>query len=135
MDLTKSAKSAMVKVTLLNGETMERLLDLNIFYREGWTEGEGSTWASTFTIEPYIRTYDDNGAVYNTETGVLIECDEFETEWLSEQFPANEYGDDFWIFADEVVVPSRRIKKVLESISLSPGENAAQLTYTGPTTM
>lgn len=114
---------------------MERVLDLNIFYREQWDDGlNESNWASKFSIEPYIYESDGYG-VRKYETGVLIECDEFETEWLSEQFPHSEYGDDFWIFADEVVVPSRRIKKVLESISLSPGENAAQLTYTGPTTM
>ena len=114
---------------------MERVLDLNIFYRENWTEEIGTTWSNTLTIEPYIRTYEDNGAVHNTETGVLIECDEFETQWLAEQFPAEEYGDDFWISADEVVVPSRRIKNILKSIPLSPGKHAAQLTYTGPATM
>ena len=113
---------------------MERILDLNIFYREDWTEEIGTTWSDTLTIEPYIRTYDDNGAVYNTETGVLIECDEFETQWLAEQFPESEYGSDWWVFADEVVVPSRRIKNILESISMTPGENAAQLTYSGPVT-
>lgn len=116
-------------------DVMERVLDLNIFYREHYTTEKGTWWSNTFTIEPYIKTYEDNGAVYNTETGILIECDEFETQWLAEQFPESEYGSDFWIYADEVIMPSRRIKKILESISLTPGEHAARLTYSGPVTM
>lgn len=110
---------------------VERVLDLNIFYRENWTEETGSTWSDTFTINPYIRTYDlDDETVYNTDTGILIECDESETEWLAMQFPENEYGSDFWIFADEVVIPSRRIKKILDSIDIhaEPEDGTLQLT-------
>ena len=114
----------------------ERVLDLNIFYREDWSKETGTTWSETFTIEPYVRVYDDNGAVYNIETGILIECDEFETQELANQFPMDEYGSDFWIFADEVITPSRRIARVLNRIDLDkPKKNASVLTYTGPVTM
>ncbi len=113
-----------------------RVLDLNIFYREDWSEETETTWSETFTIEPYVRVYDDNGAVYNIETGVLIECDEFETQELSYQYPMDEYGSDFWVFADETQIPTRRIAKILNQIDLyKPKKNASVLTYTGPTTM
>jgi hypothetical protein len=113
-----------------------RVLDLNIFYREDWSPETGTTWSETFTIEPYVRVYDDNGAVYNIETGVLIECDEFETQVLAEQFPMEEYGSDFWVFLDETELPTRRIAKVLNGIDLhKTKKHASVLTYTGPTTM
>jgi len=112
----------------------ERVLDLNIFYREDWTKEGGTTWASTFTIDPYIRISDADG-VRNLETGYLIECDEYETEYLAKQFPEDEYGTDFWIFADEVDMPTRRIANILKQIDLSQNYNASVLTYTGPVTM
>ena len=96
--------------------TAERVLDLNIFYREDWTPEGGTTWSPTFTIDPYI--YESDGYVRKHETGYLIECDEYETEYLAKQFPESEYGSDFWVFADEVDIPTRRIAKVLNSIDL-----------------
>ena len=113
---------------------MKKVLDLNIFYKEFYTKELGTWWDDKLTIEAYVRTYD--GAVYNTETGVVLRCDEYETNYLQKQFPADEYGDDFWVFADEVDMPSRRIAKILQGIDLNaPRENAARLTYTGPVTM
>ena len=94
-----------------------RTLDLNIFYREDWTEETGTTWSNTLTIDPYI--YESSGSgVYKYDTKVLIECDEFETQWLAEQFPENEYGSDWWVFADQVQMPSRRIKRILDGIKI-----------------
>lgn len=106
----------------------ERVLDLNIFYREDWTKEGGTTWSPTFTIDPYIRISDGDG-VRNIETGYLIECDEYETAYLAEQFPESEYGSDFWIFADEVDMPTRRIARVLKSISLDPPPGAPVINY------
>ena len=95
-----------------------RTLDLNIFYRESWdAETRTTSWSETFTIDPYIYVNDSWGT-YKYETDVLIECDAFETQWLAEQFPEDEYGSDFWIFADEVQMPSRRIKKLLENLKI-----------------
>jgi hypothetical protein len=113
----------------------ESVLDLNIFYREDWSKETGTTWSETFTIEAYIRESDQYG-VRNIETGVLIECDEYETAYLAKQFPADEYGDDFWIFADEVDMPTRRIAQKLKSISFDPPPGASVLNYTNePVTM
>jgi hypothetical protein len=106
----------------------ERILDLNIFYREDWTKEGGTTWSPTFTIDPYIRVSDNDG-VRNIETGRLIECDEYETAYLAKQFPESEYGSDFWIFADEVDMPTRRIARVLKSISLDPPPGAPVINY------
>jgi hypothetical protein len=76
------------------------------------------------TIDPYIYESDGNGVRrYETnyyETNYLIECDEFETAYLAKQFPEDEYGSDFWVFAEEVEMPSRRIAKVLKAIDLDP---------------
>lgn len=94
-----------------------RTLDLNIFYREDWSEETGTTWSNTLTIDPYIYESDGNG-VRKYETNVLIECDEFETQWLAEQFPMDEYGSDWFIFANEVQMPSRRIKRILDGIQI-----------------
>ena len=114
----------------------ERVLDLNIFYKEFHTERLGTWWDDKFTIEAYVRVYDESGAVYNIETGVVIKCDLYETKYLQKQFAEEEYGSDFWIFADEVDMPSRRIAQALKRIDLhKPRENASVLTYTGPVTM
>lgn len=112
----------------------ERVLDLNIFYREDWTPEGGSTWSPTFTIDPYIRVRDKD-AIRNLETGYLIECDEYETAYLAKQFPEDEYGSDFWIFADEVDMPTRRIARVLQRIDLNQDYNASVLTFTSPATI
>jgi len=115
-----------------------RILDLNIFYREDWTKEGGTTWSPTFTIDPYIREEDDEG-IRNIETNYLIECDEYETAYLAKQFPEEEYGSDFWIFADEVDIPTRRIAKVLKEIDLSqdyfPRSAVHALAITEPVTM
>jgi hypothetical protein len=97
---------------------LERTLDLNIFYREDWSKESGTTWSDTLTIEAYIYESDAYG-VRKYDTGVLIECDEYETAFIAEQFPMEEYGSDWFIFADEVVMPTRRIAKILKSISYS----------------
>ena len=97
---------------------LERRLDLNIFYREDWSKESGTTWSDTLTIEAYIYESDAYG-VRKYDTGVLIECDEYETAFIAEQFPMGEYGSDWFIFADEVVMPTRRIAKILKSINYS----------------
>lgn len=115
---------------------MEKVLDLNIFYKEFYTERLGTWWDDKLTIEAYVRTSEDSGAVYNTETGVVIKCDLYETQYLQKQFPEDEYGSDFWVFADEVDMPSRRIALALKRIDLDkPRENASVLSYTGPVTV
>lgn len=94
-----------------------RTLDLNIFYREDWSEETGTTWSDNLFIEPYIYVHDSWGT-YKYDTGVLIECDEFETQVIAEQFPEDEYGSDWFIFVDEVQIPTRRIKKILDSVKI-----------------
>jgi len=112
-----------------------RTLDLNIFYKEFHTARLGTWWDNVYTIEAYVREEDDDG-VRNIETGVVLKCDIYETQFLQKQFPEDEYGSDFWIFADEVDMPSRRIAQALKRIDLEkPKASASTLTYTGPVTM
>jgi hypothetical protein len=115
---------------------LERILDLNIFYEEFYTERLGTWWDNKLTIDAYIYESDAYGT-RKYETGVLIKCDEFETQWLAEQFPMEEYGSDFWIFADEVQMPSRRIAKILKSISYSNiyNRDAASIVISDSSTM
>lgn len=112
-----------------------RTLDLNIFYREEWDEEtRTTTWANTFTIDPYIYVSDSWGT-YKYDTDVLIECDAFETQWLAEQFPEEEYGGDFWIFVDEVQIPSRRIKKLLDGIKIDQSRKDKSIVVSDSSTM
>ena len=94
-----------------------RVIDLNIFYKEFYTERLGTWWDDKLTIDAYIYESDGNG-VRKYETDVLIRCDEYETKYLAEQFPMEEYGSDFWIFRDEVDIPTRRIAKILGGIKI-----------------
>ena len=94
-----------------------RTLDLNMFYKEFYTKELGTWWDDKLTIEVYIREEDDEG-IRNIETGVLIKCDFYETKWLADQFPMDEYGSDWWVFANEVKIPTRRIGKILKGIDL-----------------
>jgi hypothetical protein len=104
-----------------------RTLDLNIFYREHYTTEKGTWWSDTLTIDPYIYESDGYG-VRKYETGVLIECDEFETQWLAEQFPEDEYGSDWWVFADQTQLPSRRIKRILDGIKIDQFDQEPSIT-------
>jgi hypothetical protein len=104
-----------------------RVLDLNIFYREDWSPETGTTWSETFTIDPYIYESDGNG-VRKYDTDVLIECDAFETQWLAEQFPEDEYGSDWWVFADQTQLPSRRIKRILDGIQIDQFDQEPSIT-------
>jgi hypothetical protein len=114
---------------------MEKVLDLNIFYRESWdAETRTTSWSDTFTIDPYIYESDGNG-VRKYDTDVLIECDAFETQWLAEQFPEEEYGGDFWIFAEEVQMPSRRIKRILDGIRIDQNQPAPAIVVSDSSTM
>lgn len=38
-----------------------RTIDLNIFFREDWSEEAGTTWSDTLTIDPYIYEQDGHG--------------------------------------------------------------------------
>lgn len=113
-----------------------RTLDLNIFYREEWTKETGTTYSSEFLIEPYVYVQDSWGT-YKYDTGIIIECDEFETQMLAEQFPEDEYGSDFWMFADEVEIPTRRIRKILESVKIDQAhkEPSIVVSVSDPSTM
>ena len=112
-----------------------RTLDLNIFYREEWTREAGTTYSSEFIIEPYVYESDAHGT-RKYDTGIIIECDAYETAYLAKQFPESEYGFDFWIFKDEVDIPSRRIAKILASINIDQNKQEPNMIVTfEPSTM
>jgi len=112
-----------------------RTLDLNIFYREIGPDINGDYGIEdTLTIDPYIYE-SDGGGVRKYDTDVLIECDAFETQWLAEQFPVEEYGTDWWIFANETQMPSRRIKRILDGIQIDQNQQAASIVVSDSSTM
>jgi len=93
-----------------------RTYDLNIFYREEWDEvTKTAHHTDLLTIDVYIYESDGEGA-RKYDTGVIFDCDEFETSEIAKQFPVEEYGLDWWIFLDEVIIPTRRIMNILSQL-------------------
>ena len=100
-----------------------RVIDLNIFYKEFYTERLGTWWDDKLTIDAYIYESDGNGVR------------KYETKHLAEQFPMEEYGSDWWIFRDEVDMPSRRIAKILGGIKIDQNFQEPQIVITDSSTM
>lgn len=97
---------------------MSRAIDLNIFYREDWTEEEGTTWATTLTIDPYIYEQDGYGA-RKYDTPLLIECTPTETAEIAKHYPENEYGSDWWDFAENFLPNApARIASLIKTIDV-----------------
>lgn len=93
-----------------------RTYDLNIFYREEWDEVNKTAYhTDMLTIEAYIYESDGQGT-RKYETGLVFDCDEFETLEIAKQFPVEEYGMDWWIFMDEVIIPTRRMMRILAQL-------------------
>jgi hypothetical protein len=67
------------------------------------------------TIEAYIYESDGQGT-RKYDTGLVFDCDEFETLEIAKQFPVEEYGMDWWIFMDEVIIPTRRMMRILAQL-------------------
>jgi hypothetical protein len=90
--------------------------DLNIFYREEWDDvNKTAYYTDLLTIEAYIYESDSYGT-RKYETGLIFDCDEYETLELAKQFPIEEYGTDWWIFLDEVEIPTRRMSRILNQL-------------------
>ncbi len=95
-----------------------RTVDLNIFYREDWTEEEGTTWSDTLTIDPYIYEEDEYGT-RKYELDLLIECTPAETAVLAQHYPEQEYGSDWWDFMENLMqFAPPRIASLLKTINL-----------------
>lgn len=97
---------------------MSRTIDLNIFYREDWDAEIGTTWSDTLTIDPYIYEQDGYGT-RKYETSLLIECTPSETAEIAKHYPAEEYGVDFWDFAENFLeFAPARVASLVKTISL-----------------
>ncbi len=95
-----------------------RTVDLNIFYREDWTEDDGTTWSDTLTIDPYIYEEDEYGT-RKYELDLLIECTPAETAVLAQHYPEQEYGSDWWDFMENLMqFAPPRIASLLKTINL-----------------
>lgn len=105
---------------------MSRTIDLNIFYREDYDEVTlFSTWAKTLTIDPYIYEQDDSGT-RKYETPLLIECTPEETAEIAKHYPEDEYGSDWWDFADNFLeFAPVRIASLIKTISVVPDAEPA----------
>lgn len=97
---------------------MSRIIDLNIFYREDYTEETGTTWSDTLTIDPYIYEEDDRG-VRKHEVQLLIECTPEETSIIAKHYPQDEYGSDWWDFAENFLeFAPPRIASLIKAINV-----------------
>ena len=93
-----------------------RTYDLNIFYREEWDDVQKEAYyTDRLTIEVYIYESDEYG-VRKYDTGLVFDCDEFETLEIASQYPEDEYGMDWWDFLDNFKVPTRRIARILNQL-------------------
>ena len=110
---------------------MSKVLDLNIFYREEWDEEERETyWADTLTIDVYIREDDIHG-LRNRETGMLIECTPDETAIIAKHYPEEEYGSDWWDFADNLLeFAPPRVASLIKSVDIDSDGTDSVLVYT-----
>lgn len=107
-----------------------KTIDLNIFYREeytpyedwtkesDWYETHGTTWAKTLTIDPYVYVEDSRGT-RKYETDMLIECTPAETKAIAEHYPEDEYGSDWWDFAENFLAfAPARIASLIKAIDV-----------------
>ncbi len=94
-----------------------RLYDLNIFYREVLNEEtEEYDLEDHLTIDVYIREEDEYG-VRNYETPILISATPEESVALDKAYPGNEYGTDWWAFADEfITVAPDRLASLIKAL-------------------
>lgn len=102
-----------------------RTIDLNIFFREDWSEEAGTTWSDTLTIDPYIYEQDGHGT-RKYEIPLLIECTPSETAEIVKHYPGDEYGSDWWDFADNFLPNApARIASLIKTINLDPSTEPA----------
>lgn len=100
---------------------MSRTIDLNIFYRENYEPERGTWWSDTLTIDPYVYEQDSYG-VRKYETGLLIECTPEETAEIAKHYPENEYGSDWWDFAENFLpLAPARIASLIKTVNLDQG--------------
>jgi hypothetical protein len=93
-----------------------RKYDLNIFYREAWDEVNKAAYhTNLLSIEVYIYESNEYG-ISNYATGLVFDCDEFETLEIAQQFAKKDHGLDWWVFLDNLIVPTRRIVRILEQL-------------------
>lgn len=84
---------------------IEKLWDLNVWFKEDWTEETGTTYSDVLTINPAVYVRDGDGSIYDNVyklyTGILYTCTPEETSKIRELRPDIEYGTDWFDFADE----------------------------------
>lgn len=73
---------------------MNKDWDLNIFFKEDWSEEAGTTWDEVLTINPVLYMYDSNSSD-NHYTDILWTTTFAEARYLRSQYPENEYGSDW----------------------------------------
>ena len=75
-------------------ENMQKDWDLNIFFREDWSEETGTTWDNVITINPIVYTWDGERSD-NWYTDILYTTTFAEARFLRSQYPEAEYGMDW----------------------------------------
>ena len=73
---------------------MQKEWDLNIFFREDWTEETGTTWDNVITINPVVYSFDSERSD-NWYTDILYTTTFAEARYLRSQYPESEYGMDW----------------------------------------
>jgi hypothetical protein len=89
-----------LKGTTLSKFTYEetKAYDLNIFYAEHYDEELGTYWDEHLTMQVYLYINDHLGS--RTYEGDIKQLTLAETRAIAPDFPADEYGTDFWTGVD-----------------------------------
>lgn len=91
--------------------------DLNIFFREDWTEEEGTTVSDNLIINPCVYVITDGEFVDHIYTDILIDCTYAETRYIASQRPVHEYGEDwFETLPSFLAIAPPRIQSLLATL-------------------
>ena len=73
---------------------MQKDWDLNIFFREHYSDEDGTTWEDVITINPVVWSLED-GASNVWYTPLVYTTTFAEARYLRSQYPEAEYGMDW----------------------------------------
>lgn len=86
---------------------IEKLWDLNVWFKEDWNEETNEVFLDdVISINPVVYIKTGNGDIYDevrkVYTGIIYTCTREETDKIREHRTLEEYGYDWFDFADEL---------------------------------
>lgn len=96
---------------------MQKEWDLNIFFKEEYSEDTGeTTWDNVLTINPVVWSQNE-GATDTWYTDIIFTTTFAEARYLRSQYPENEYGSDWTDSLDNFLeIAPTRLKTLLGTL-------------------